>query len=1040
MSIENQPIGIEKIFPKKTERKIVKEQISPNITADTEKNLSESQENLFPKKSLQEINVSLPEAQILAKKVLWVNEISSLPWTQNKIKEFQKRNWLTPEDGRVWAETYTKMLEVSEKSIALVENAKKDFNESGLSNETLKEISDLIPHMMIQSKEYRSLMYLVWLFQNNSKFKKDAESRDLLIKITGTYEEDKKVVEKSEEAQSVYQIWKDIKNWKISIKEWFEKIITDPTLLMVWGLLFLFGVIGWDTKYTDSFMKRIWWIMWISIFGQAAWNKLGLGEMVDDGGKLWKEVYENIDNAAETSKPKVKEFFEQDFSKMFSDVWTYFSDVWSDISSKYTNLTNWFSSYNEKFKWEDWKTNKEWFIEEKPLIALSWLMSDEKFLNTPKDDLLKIQTKTKLNWYITDETKTKLNQAWVSDKDIANFISKHLKNAFDSEKDATLAKDLLFTSSMKDELYAKIASNTEYVKNSDLNKEIKDQISILINSTDSKKKNLWTQLAFAIKSGKIEDFKIDNFTWIDTTIKNQIEILLVKIKNYNEAQKEINSKIEEIKKIEATDTKNIQKVTLEEYLVILNAITLDTEKIHGLDTSEFDNAKTLKRKDIFELAKNASITTLTVTGIEIKVNDELEKEKKAKELIDDKKTLEELKIAEAPKNTATPKEFKKYFDDNKEKFETLALLLKKYKKSWNELTKITLEESKKVETFKTNYETVRAEYVKKISKLREEINQINTNVNQDFDKQKTEIEKKSKEYKEQILDNVLVINVDFKTLRDFFNEINSQAIIIDLESNSFTELDKAFELTEPKVELWSSDLLKNKITDLETNYPITKVKNDLNVTNVTDLNNIVWQLQDNHKKVATFETEQREAKFEEIQTEVIKIRTKFIDLINASTNIDELNKNYKLYTDKVQSWLGTYTNNKNWLLEGWKAFLNIDWADVVKTEYEEKVYEIKLSKKNKEFDKQLTNIGVFDFFKNNKNVLWDYYINGIFIFNDDTSIWSLKQVFLDISKWNKKSDWNEENTNFKKEEPDKYKAREEAIEILSKLETFIKTM
>jgi len=56
-------------------------------------------------------------------------------------------------------------------------------------------------------------------------------------------------------------------------------------------------------------------------------------------------------------------------------------------------------------------------------------MSDEKFLNTSKEDLITIKNKTSLNSYISDETKEKLKD--IDDKDVKKFIENHLlKNAF----------------------------------------------------------------------------------------------------------------------------------------------------------------------------------------------------------------------------------------------------------------------------------------------------------------------------------------------------------------------------------------------------------------------------------------------------------------------------------------------------------------------------------------------------------------------------------------------------------------------------------
>lgn len=597
---------------KKVEKPINKPEIKvevPNavkapVVEKAKENLSESSENLFPKKSLDNIWISVSEAQILARDVLWVPKIE-LPWTKELIKEFQKKNEIKPEDGKVWAETYKKMLEISEKSISLVKKAENKFDEFGLTNSTLGEISELIPKMMLRSKQYQILTSLVAKFKTCKKFEKDAKSRELLRKITGTYEEDKKTLEKSEDTQSFYQT---IKDPNLSPKEKFEKIIKDPTLLMVGGLLFLFGVIWDDTEYTNSFMKRIWWIMGIWLFWKAAWNKLGLWELVDDAEKLWSKIKDNITKAAENSKPKIDTFFKEDLKKIFKNVKDYnFSELWDNIkwwiSDNYTKLTNWFASYNENFKWKDWKPNKEWYIEEKPLIALSWLMSDEKFLNTSKKDLLNISGS--LNWIVTQKSQKKLNDAWVSPEDINFFIKKHLLgNAFTKEKDAVLVRDLLFTTSAYDKLKQKIVNNWEYVKDNKLNSDINSLILSLVNSSNKQKVNLWLSLAMAIKSWKIEDFKLDNFVWI--VDKNSIEKILKNVKEYEEAKTYVENKIHDIENIKLSLNNKITKTAwvwiVSWVLAEIYDVNLDEYKTYWFIFPKFEEVKNNKINDILKKA------------------------------------------------------------------------------------------------------------------------------------------------------------------------------------------------------------------------------------------------------------------------------------------------------------------------------------------------------------------------------------------------------------------------------------------------------
>jgi hypothetical protein len=84
----------------------------------------------------------------------------------------------------------------------------------------------------------------------------DFEKRQNAYVVSGGYEQI--TVRNKKSVDSIYRL---IKDPNLSATEKAEAIFKDPVLLMTAGVLFLFGVINPFGKNTDSFLKRLGWVL-----------------------------------------------------------------------------------------------------------------------------------------------------------------------------------------------------------------------------------------------------------------------------------------------------------------------------------------------------------------------------------------------------------------------------------------------------------------------------------------------------------------------------------------------------------------------------------------------------------------------------------------------------------------------------------------------------------------------------------------------------------------------------------------------------------
>jgi hypothetical protein len=851
------------------------------------------------------------EAQQLAKKLDLI--------TEEKIKLYQKNHFLS-ENWIITLETFAEL-----KSESTVEKALDRIEKLWISIKTLTEIKVVLPTLKFWSKNYTTLNFLVNNF-NSWQLTKTPEQQELINDILKTNQnrinspewvEAQTALEENKD--SIYALLKSDK----SPAEKAEALIKNPTLLMIWGLLFLFGVIWWDTKYTNSFMKRIGWVLWWALLWPKLWKELWWSEIISDISNVSSKVAKNISETAATSKSKVIEFFKKDVPQNLQGIWDFdFSNIWTKIGEKYDSVTSWFNTYNETLKTEDWEEKAE-FIKEKPLVALTWLISDEIFLNLSDIDLWKIKNKASLNDVITDDTKTKLNAAGVSDADIKNFIENHLlENAFVKETEAVLVKDLLFTTSMK-KTFDSFIDDWEYISDEVANEEISNKLSTLRNSLNPKNRNLWLELSKSIKSWKIEDFKIENFTWISKEAKDKAEEIIKKVKSFNTEQKEINLKISEIEKINPVSTKNLQKETLEEYLDVLEKIKLDLTKVSSFHQDKFNNAVSDKKNQIFNWAEENSILVLTVSWTDITVADETTKLEKAKKVTEDKKTLKNIEIKDIPDSSKTPIEFKEWYNRNSSSFE----IAKTFKTDTNsDIKKLATDILKEKAKFKKNYKAMKARYIIKLSTI-DEIENITDLTkyleNREILKnQKEKLEEFSKEVVEWITIN------DFK---DFYNRIRWEYVPISFK-NIFENLDWELVSSTPKPNVEVLALQnRDRIYTIEELFDTTIDWTSLDIKINSTIIAYVKELKSKLNIISTFSnTDLKEEKVKLLEIETKKLSDLYLGKINTETDPKKLKKLYDHYEVNVEKPLG-------WMVI---SIMKIFKDGKVKIAYEEKLEEL----------------------------------------------------------------------------------------------------
>lgn len=230
--------------------------------------------------NLASININREEAFWVWEEVIWN------PLTSERIREYQERQniWI---DGKIGRETYLELRagQLNDGIVAGIDNIN-----------TLRTRIDEI-RLILESgtKSWVNIVRLIFLVEGYENQHKENNQFDRLYgEFYVWYNSWKSQYAESEEGQRVIRqaentAWRDGRSLyaiatdeSMPVSERIKAIATDPMLLMWWAILFLFWVVGGNTRFTNSFMKRLGIVIWWLMFWPAVWDRLGVWEAIDD--------------------------------------------------------------------------------------------------------------------------------------------------------------------------------------------------------------------------------------------------------------------------------------------------------------------------------------------------------------------------------------------------------------------------------------------------------------------------------------------------------------------------------------------------------------------------------------------------------------------------------------------------------------------------------------------------------------------------------------------------------------------------------------
>lgn len=863
----------------------------------------------------------------------------------NKLKKYQTLHLLLPADGRVWPETYAEM-----KSEAILKRANDKFETEWLSVDTIKDINDITQSLGKTSKNKSELNVLLARFKTEKQFKTKREKpefKEVLDKSVIVANNEVTKLENSKEWKSFYAT---IKDDEIPWDEKIKIIASDPTTLMVWGLLFLFWVIWGDSKYTNSFMKRIGWIMWWALFGKSLWNKLWAGEMFKDMKEVWWEVADSVVETSVEVSAKTK--------KWVKEAWAWVSsfdhgEVTKKISENLKNLTNSFTTHNETLKPEEWEENDKWYIEPEKLKALSGLVDDTSFNQKKLEELNNIKTIWGLTEiWVADTITKKLTEKWIEENDLKNFIKIHLKYQFQQNKDgASTIKDLYITNKIKELIPEEaLEKDWTYTEDNELNIDLENKLYELIGDTDENNKRIWIALSNAIKNNNLGDFNIDEFSWW-SKVKAKVTEIINLVKKYKKQTNLTNDKIKKIEALKTPIPTRLKKEQIEGFLTKLGEIKLVNVSSAYLDT-KFKTAKDKKMAEILGWANDKNITILKIGAVEIKVKDKLEELKKSSEEAKHLEKLGEIKFENIPTESNTPIEFKKWYEKNKDNIG----IVKKYIEEENnnntaKVKELAKEKAKEITKFKESYEKVKVKYIEKIV----EINKLDSESQKKDIENFTAMKKITKQQSEKLnlLTSEVYTWIELSDLTDFFKKL-SWEYIPKKYKNSFIELDKALDSKTERPEInETANQIKTLNNQIENAYPTDIFNNDqVKIENETitetaeliiegeSITEIIEAFIEKENIINSFDNDSiKKIKEKELKEEFQKLTTAYLNKINSSNNIIDL--------EKIKSNYKSNVTDKLWILSN---LLNILEESPVEDAYEKKIEKFKEVENNKKIE------------------------------------------------------------------------------------------
>ncbi len=884
------------------------------------------------KELLKESKISYTKAITLVSATLNVPVVYNDVFTK-KLKTYQKEHFLT-DNWIIWAETYAEM-----QVEPLIIIAQDKIDTQWITEKTLVKIKNTLTKLSFGSKNYMMLQALVKWFNDNPNITKTTKQKSLIEEIINTNKKRekspewikvKKKLEKHQEVQkSFYQI---IKDDSIPWDEKIKLIATDPLMLMVWGLLFLFGVVWWGTKFTDSPLKRIGWIIWWALFGKSLWNKIGAGEFIDDTTKI-------ASNKIDYLKSKPAQIARKDayatLKKTGENIWKKFnSENWKLFQGKVFDA-------NDSLEWDEATKYK---IDKDNLWVLDSYLSPALTKNgTPDSTAISAFTFDKLG---ESEKEALLkhynNNQDLLEKDIKKYTSFHFSHAL-SDKwvtwfdklTATVTGGITTATNAAKKAVSEIENkfkNAIIENNPALNTIVQEEIASLINSSKEEKVKIGESMLASLYAGTFDTFELST----NSTLNTSLIPLVQKIKYIVAWEKYIQEQISKFDTYvfnanEGWDTQS----SLEEKLAEINLINLDDSEFKGGFTYNKERFNTAKESKIFELYKTAQKRKIKVLWTEDvkKYIDEHQKiidEAQKQEAINSKKENLEKALWEIPdipnSETASPKDYVDFLEtkvinpngDWKEEISVSELF--KVEESgehknpiWDELawkkTKLGEIKSDFVESYKVKVDN----YNEKITTISKKLSQLPTTQNEKIDK--NNVRSKITEIKKISIDLYTLVWKDkkdtdyLKWIVKMYKMVTTDAPIEKEPTSKLKEVASLLKLDDIKLEsttiLWVAIL--NQMHAIESNYKVATISPDLDISNTQELWTTLENIKEDYNIIVQFWDP--DLKKSDLKEQVNNLVQSYVNAIKKASTPDKLQKiklNYESFVDNpfgVELWI-----------------------------------------------------------------------------------------------------------------------------------------
>ncbi len=934
---ENLPLEMYPIWDISITPEVINSPEWKELTKDSADKLN----NLETQLTWTNLNVSRSEAFNMAKNSLNISDPLDFEQFTNQIKDFQRMYWLDV-DGKIWKQTYMEMFK--QRLLPKIDDSLASWKPI---DETTKD--DIL---FATKNPFGSNQTSIELMTKVADYKKQYWDKDkaFMWQIDLANDEWREVVINDPKVSKALSIkwpsWKTL--WEDIMEKWFKEGLKGHwwEIKIVAIFAFLFWAIPWSDKLPGggTWYWRIAWLIW----GAYLWVDKVVESLLE---KWWDLAWDVGNNIKERKKNYVTP---KSLTELADKFWNSSTKVVDNLKKSYEWI-----KWDINDKNESQKDSKEYV---KDLVIVSEAVnSDSKFMYTDISILEKVKWDINwIKWLFDDSSKIfPANLQWVEknqrEKDLVNYVNLILLQKNASED--ILVRDLFYSKSILDTAIEEISKhNIWYINNTKADNEIKTTIWSI---SDIKIQNELISLLSNINT--IEEWNNNNSkTKLDEYLKNNPSLPL-----------DIKTKIQWIIAIFESEIvlevaiKNISDIRLADSRTVLDSLDTINSKVALLEKVKSDLDKNTKKlaitdMSLFDITYDKKILELVEKWVELEgsnwwvYTNKIWEMKKKVELWKDLTTItiSEKSILNIPTDKSTPKDFVKYYTDNSENINKINGLFDKYKNApvWSEEEKFKNRVTAIINKYgeiKTNYEIVKADYVKKIAWINTKLNDLVITIPVDkafiissrtlLDEQLNEIDKISSEIFEWI-------NYE-KDIKKLWDKYINWVITIESPKNSFEYIDWIIpsETDRPEFTALGSSI-KSKRIELESAYNVEQdIKNlDINKNNNTDLLLVISKISSDKVVIESFTDSIKEQKWKELEKIVLKLNNKYVLAINNESDLTKLAQIKSSYDELVKDKI--VVNKIIDLLEN---------NDLVKNAYEKRLKELE---KNEFLEMNISNI------------------------------------------------------------------------------------